>query len=221
MNLSRTLKKILQSAFHFILYLTLAGFLLVGLLRISMLLSARPRTYLPEQVPSAPAALVLGAGLNRDGSPGVVLRDRVRTAVELYFDGRVHKLLMSGDNSTEFYNEPGAMQEYALSLGVPEEDIVLDYAGRRTYDSCYRAQTIFGLNRVIVVTQAFHLPRALFLCNAFQIDSVGVPADEANYHLRYYTFWWVREILASINAYWDVYITQPKLILGNSEPIFP
>jgi SanA protein len=217
----KTLKKILQTAFHLFLYLTLASFLLTGLLRIGLLLSTRPRIYLPEDVPTAPAALVLGAGLNRDGSPGVVLRDRVRTAAELYFDGRVKKLLMSGDNSTEFYNEPGAMQEYAVSLGVPEADIVLDYAGRRTYDSCYRAQAIFGLERVIVITQAFHLPRALFLCNAFQIDADGVPADDANYRLRYYTFWWVREILASINAFWDVYLIQPDPILGDPEPIFP
>ena len=217
----KTLKKIIRSLFHFSLYLILSSFLLAGLLRIGLLVFARPRTFIPEQAPEAPAAIVLGAGLNRDGSPGVVLRDRVRTAVELYFDGRVEKLLMSGDNSTENYDEPGAMRDFALSLGVPEEDIVLDFAGRRTYDSCYRAQAIFGLDRAIVITQAFHLPRALFLCNAFQIDADGVPADDANYRLRYYTFWWVREILASINAFWDVYVTQPEPILGEPVPIFP
>jgi len=217
----KTLNKILRSAFHISLYLILAGFLLGGLLRIGMLLSARSRTYLPEKVPAAPAALVLGAGLNRDGSPGVVLRDRVRTASELYFAGRVEKLLMSGDNSTEFYNEPAAMRDFAISLGVPTEDIVLDFAGRRTYDSCYRASAIFGLEQVTVITQSFHLPRALFLCNTFSIDANGVPADEANYRLRYYTFWWVREILASANAYWDVFIGQPEPILGDPEPIFP
>ncbi len=217
----KTLKKILRSAFHLGLYLVLAGFLLAGLLRIGLLLSARPRTFLPGEIPPAPVALVLGAGLNRDGSPGVVLRDRVRTAAELYFNGRVDKLLMSGDNSTEFYNEPGAMRDFAISLGVPQEDIILDYAGRRTYDSCFRARAIFGLDRAIIITQAFHLPRALFLCNAFQLESDGVPADDANYRLRYYTFWWVREILASIKAFWDVYIAQPELILGEPEPIFP
>ncbi|MFW5713219.1 MAG: SanA/YdcF family protein [Brevefilum sp.] len=217
----KTFKKILRISLHFSLYLTLAVFLLTGLLRITLLISARHQTYQPAEVQEAPAALVLGAGLNRDGSPGIVLRDRVRTAAELYFDGRVKKLLMSGDNSTEYYNEPGAMMEYAISLGVPEEDIVLDYAGRRTYDSCYRAKAIFGLDQVIIITQAFHLPRALFLCNAFEVESDGVPADDSNYRLRYYTFWWVREILASIKAFWDVYITQPELVLGEPEPIFP
>lgn len=217
----KILKKIFKKAVHFALYLTIAGFLLTGFLRIGLLLPARSNTFIPDGVPAAPAALVLGAGLNRDGSPGVVLRDRVRTAVELYFTGRVEKLLMSGDNSDEFYNEPAAMRDFAISLGVPEEDIVLDYAGRRTYDSCYRAKAIFGLDQAIVVTQAFHLPRALFLCNALEIDADGVPADDANYRLRYYTFWWVREILATIKAYWDVVVVQPELILGEPEPIFP
>ena len=216
-----TFNKILRTLLHILLYLTLAGFLLAGALRIGLLLSARSHTYLPEGIQPAPAALILGAGLNRDGSPGVVLQDRVRTAVDLYFRGKVEKLLMSGDNTSENYNEPGAMRDFAISLGVPEEDIVLDYACRRTYDSCYRANAIFGLNQVIVITQAFHLPRALFLCNAFQMDADGVPADDANYRLRFYTFWWVREILASIKSYWDVFIQQPELILGKPEPIFP
>lgn len=186
-----------------------------------MLIHGRPNTHLPQNAPEAPVALVLGAGLNRDGSPGVVLRDRVEMAASLYFSGKVDKLLMSGDNSSQFYNEPGAMRTYALSLGVPEEDIVLDYAGRRTYDSCYRARAIFGVDQLVVVTQAFHLPRALFLCNAFEIDATGVAADDANYNRRGYIFWWTREILASTVAVWDVYISQPEPILGSPEPIFP
>ena len=186
-----------------------------------MLIQSRSKTYLPESVPEAPVALVLGAGLNRDGTPGVVLRDRVDTAAGLYFSGKVEKLLMSGDNTSQFYNEPGAMKTYAQSLGVSEEDIVLDYAGIRTYDSCYRAREIFEVNNLIVVTQAFHLPRALFLCNAFEINATGVAADDANYNRQGYIFWWTREILASSVAFWDVYITQPEPVLGKAEPIFP
>lgn len=195
--------------------------MITGLLRVGMLVYSRPKTFLPGEVPEVPVALVLGAGLNRDGTPGLVLRDRVRTAVELYFSGKVDKILMSGDNTSENYDEPGAMQEFALSLGVPETDIVLDFAGRRTYDSCYRAGAIFGLDQIIIVTQAFHLPRAVFLCNAFDIEANGVPADDANYRLRSYTYWWVREVLASVKAYWDVFIIHPQPILGEPEPIFP
>lgn len=215
------LKKIVKILFHSLIYFVLAGFLLTGLMRAGMLLFAAPKTFLPAEVPNAPIALVLGAGLNRDGTAGIVLQDRVEKAAELYFAGKVEKLLMSGDNSTEYYDEPGAMREHALSLGVPDEDIVLDFAGRRTYDSCYRAKAIFGVDDLIVVTQAFHLPRAIFLCNAFDIRVTGVPADEANYRLRSYTYWWSREVLASVYAYWDVLIAHPTPILGAPEPIFP
>jgi SanA protein len=215
------IRKFFRFTLHLCLYGVIGGFFIIGLLRTGILIQGRSMTYLPADVPAAPVALVLGAGLNRDGSPGVVLRDRVRTAAELYFAGKVDKLLMSGDNTSMFYNEPGAMQEYALSLGVPQVDIVLDFAGRRTYDSCYRAKAIFGIEELIVVTQAFHLPRALFLCNAFDIDASGVAADDANYNRRSYTFWWVREILASGVAFWDVWIAQPVPILGDPEPIFP
>jgi len=217
----RTVQRIFRVIIQIALYSALAGFLLIALLRVGMLLSARPKTFLVADVPDAPVALVLGAGLNWDGSPGLVLSDRVQKAADLYFSGKVEKILMSGDNSAENYNEPGAMEEYALSLGVPADDIVLDYAGRRTYDSCFRAKAIFGLDQVIVVTQAFHLPRALFLCNAFDVQADGVPADEAYYRRSSYTFWWVREIFASLKAYWDVYIGHPEPVLGEPEPIFP
>ena len=216
----KTLRKCLCFFIHAILYISFGAFFLIGLLRVGMLIFSDSKTYLPEDVTDAPVALVLGAGLNRDGTPGVVLQDRVEKASELYFAGKVEKLLMSGDNSTEYYNEPGAMLEYALSLGVPEEDIVLDYAGRRTYDSCYRAKEIFGVDELIVVTQAFHLPRAVYLCSAFDIETTGVPADDANYNRSSYTFWWVREIFASLKAYWDVYFLHPQPILGDPEPIF-
>ena len=112
-------------------------------------------------------------GLWRNGTPTPVLQDRIETAADLYFAGKVEKLLMSGDNRFIYYNEPGAMREYAISLGVPEEDIVLDYAGRRTYDTCYRAKAIFGLEKAILVTQAFHMPRALYTCNQLGVESPG------------------------------------------------
>ncbi len=206
---------------HALVYLMIGGYLLTGTLRIGMLIFARSRTYLPESAPDAPVGLVLGAGLNRDGTPGVVLQDRVRTATELYFDGKVKKLLMSGDNVSEYYDEPGAMKEFALSLGVPEEDIILDFAGQRTYDSCFRARVIFGLDQLTIVTQAFHLPRALYICNAFGIETNGVLADDVNYPRRSYNFWWFREVLASVNAYWDIYIAHPQPILGEPISIFP
>jgi SanA protein len=138
--------------------------ILAATARIYIVISTHPYIYPLKDQPQAQIALVFGAGLRRDGSPTAILRDRVQSAVELYKSGKVKKLLMSGDNSYLDYNEPGAMREYALSLGVPETDIVLDYAGRRTYDSCFRALNIFGIKSAILVTQAFHLPRAVYTC---------------------------------------------------------
>ena len=126
----------------------------------------RPLVFNPNQeVPTADVAIVFGAGLRRDGRPAAVLHDRVVTAVELYQNGTVKKLLMSGDNRFEYHNEPGAMRNLAVELGVPDEDIVLDYAGRRTYDTCYRAKEIFEVRNAVLVTQRFHLDRALYLCD--------------------------------------------------------
>src|SRR5512136_2107527 len=118
-------------------------------------------------------AIVFGAGLTRSGEPTAALYDRVATAVDLYRRGLVSKLLLTGDNRVVTYNEPEAMRRTAMKLGVPDEDLVLDYAGRRTYDSCYRAREIFGVKRAVLVTQGFHLDRAIYLCDAFGIDSLG------------------------------------------------
>jgi len=127
---------------------------------------------------------------------------------------------MSGDNRFVDYNEPEAMRQYALRLGVPDADIVLDYAGRRTYDTCYRAKQIFEVDSAILVTQGFHLPRALFLCNSFGLKAVGVEANNYYYLKRLRLVWGIREMLATTQALWDVYVAHPVPVLGEPEPIF-
>ena len=164
-------------------------------------------------------AIVFGAGLTRSGEPTPALYDRVATAVDLYRRGLVNKLLLTGDNRFVNYNEPEAMRRTAERLGVPNEDLVLDYAGRRTYDSCYRAHEIFGVDHAILVTQAFHLDRALYLCDSFGIDSIGVVADRRNYTQTSQTWWSIREAAASVAAWLDVNITRPTPVLGPSLPI--
>ena len=166
-------------------------------------------------------AVVFGAGLWRDGSPTPVLRDRVATAAKLYKSGKVEKLLMSGDNRTIEYNEPGAMRAYAKQLGIPDEAIVLDYAGRRTYDTCYRARDIFDVKEAILVTQGFHLPRALYICRALGVPAVGVPADQREYRRRSMNFWKARELVATLVAFWEVNVSHPVPVLGSPEPIYP
>lgn len=184
-----------------------------------MLQSASKRIYTEETVPSSRTAIVFGAGLTAEGEPTSVLQDRVATAANLYASGKVEKILMSGDNRFLNYNEPGAMKTFGLQLGIPEEDIVMDYAGRRTYDTCYRAKEIFQLSEVILVTQQFHLSRALYTCNTLGLDAVGVSADRRTY--RDSGYWGIREIPASLIAFIQVYLTQPEPVLGDLEPIFP
>jgi len=197
------------------------GLLVLLVPRLLTALYARTRVYTADEVPPRRAAIIFGAGLQRDGSATPILRDRVAAAAELYFSGKVEKLLMSGDNRFVDYNEPGAMRAYALSLGVPGDAIVLDYAGRRTYDTCYRAKAIFGLTEAILVTQSYHLPRALYLCNQLGVDSLGVEADLRVYRKSSVLYWNMRELIAAAAALWDVNISHPVPMLGDPEPIFP
>ncbi|MGB9669165.1 MAG: SanA/YdcF family protein [Anaerolineales bacterium] len=183
--------------------------------------SIKSSIYSFDDVPDHKVAIVFGAGLNRIGQPTTVLRDRVEIAALLYKKGKVAKLLFSGDNRTDNYNEPLAMQNYAISLSVPKEAIVLDYGGRRTYDTCYRAKVIFGVDEAILVTQSFHLPRALFTCQKIGIAAVGVSSNVHFYKAVTQFYWNLRETMATINALIDLNITHPKPLLGKPEPIFP
>lgn len=171
-----------------------------------------------ERVPPRPVALVLGAGLWPDGSLTPILTDRVATAAELYREGKVEKLLCSGDNRRVDYNEPQAMKDYAVRLGVAEEDVVLDYAGRRTYDSCYRARAIFGVDDPLVVTQRFHAARSVYTCQALGLDAVAVTADRRVYSSEQ-VIWKTREYMALVLAWWDVNVRHPVPVLGEREPI--
>lgn len=162
-------------------------------------------------LPENHVALVFGAGLNRAGGPSAMLYDRVATASLLYNAGKVKKLLMTGDNSTVNYNEVEVMRQTAISLGVPDDDIVLDYAGFNSWDSCYRARDVFGLQSATLVTQKFHLPRALFGCNHLKVQSVGVVADRQSYSTAYNE---AREYLGITGMAWRILINDKPKFLG-------
>ncbi len=178
-----------------------------------------PKIYTVEDAPSARVAVVFGARVYPSGRLSAMLMDRVETAVQLYHDGKVEKLLLSGDNSSPYYNEPDAMAAYALGRGVPAENIQTDYAGLRTYDTCYRAQAIFGLEDAILVTQRFHLPRALFTCEQLGLDVNGVAADQRDYHPRSIAWSEMREVPATVMALVDVIRRQPPMFLGDPIPL--
>src|SRR5512139_669692 len=213
-------KRVLRFLGRFILFLGIFGLLVLVLPRAVTSIYSLNRIYQEQDAPPSRVAIVFGAGLRRDGTPTPILRDRVETAADLYFDGKVEKILMSGDNRFEYYNEPESMRQYALSLGVPDAAIALDYAGRRTYDTCYRAEAIFGASEALLVTQKFHLPRALFLCNALGLKSSGVEADNIRYRKISLLIWNVREQIATVGAFIDVYWSNPVPVLGDPEPLF-
>lgn len=181
---------------------------------------ARKRMHTVKTSPKKRVAIVFGAGLWQDGSPTPVLQDRISTAADLYFAEKAEKLLMSGDNRFVDYNEPQAMKDYAMELGVPAEDIVLDYAGRRTYDTCYRANYIFDLQEALLITQKFHLPRTIYTCSRLGIRGEGVIANKRVYSLKSIYYWNLRELPATLIAFLQVHFTRPEPVLGEKEPIF-
>ena len=144
--------------------------------------------------------IVLGAAVFPDGTPTTILKDRIQVAADLYKAGVAPKIIMSGDNQSdrETYNEVFNMKRYAVEeLGVPSEDVFCDHAGLNTYDSMYRAYHVFGAQRIVVVTQTYHLYRALFDAASFHMEAVGVPADLRTY--LYQTYYDAREVLARVS----------------------
>ena len=172
----------------------------------------------PEEAPRAQCAIVLGARVTRDGTPFPMLTDRLATGVRLYELGKVDKLLLSGDHGQKSYDEVNAMLDYVLARGVPAEDIFTDHAGFDTYDTMYRARDVFLVESAIVVTQGYHLSRAVYIAKTLGLDAVGVGADLQTYKhpLRNET----REVFARVKAVIQLHVTHatPKY-LGPTIPI--
>ena len=125
--------------------------------------------------------IVLGCGVNADNKPSDMLSDRLKVAISLYKNGAAPKIIMSGDHGREYYDEVNVMKQFAIDNGVPSEDVFMDHAGFSTYESIYRLRKIFEAKRVIIVTQEYHLYRALYLAKRFNIEAVGVSADLQSY----------------------------------------
>ncbi len=175
----------------------------------------------PAQVPAERVAIVFGAGVLPNGSPTPMLADRVEAAVQLYQMGRVKKLLMTGDNSRTDYDEVSVMQRYASDRGVPAADITLDYAGFSTYESCYRAREIFGVTQAVVITQQFHLSRAVYTCRQLGVNAIGLGTpDWGRYGDGVMKSYSTREALATVKAVLEVNLIRPQpTFLGQFEGI--
>ncbi len=186
-----------------------------------------PVTYSAEEYLAAPAssnttpriAIVFGARVYSRERLSAMLRDRVDTAIDLYYAGKVDMLLLSGGQNGLEYDEPGAMMAHALERGVPAGAIQPDYGGRRTYDSCYRAAHIFQVEQAVLVTQEFHLPRALLLCDNLGVEVVGVKADRRDYAPRSIAWSETREIPALLAALLDLVRRPLPPILGEPIPL--
>lgn len=155
-----------------------------------------------ELVGEVDCALVLGAGVRDDGTPSGVLQDRLDEALAVWRDGRVKRILVSGDHASPSYDEPNAMRAYLEAHGVPPSVIFMDHAGLDTYSSVWRARHVFGARSVIVVTQRFHLPRAVWVARSLGMEAEGRAAD----HHLYRAIIWLefREILSRSKAFVDV-----------------
>lgn len=170
-----------------------------------------------DNVPSAQVAIILGAYVTPDGQLCDMLKDRVDTGVELYKSRKVKKLLLSGDHGKVRYDEVNNMRKYAESLGVPTEDIFMDHAGFSTYESIYRASEIFKVQSAIIVTQKFHLPRAMYIAKSLGLNATGVVSDRHIYYgAEVYEY---REVPARLKAFVQVNTYAKPTFLGTEIPI--
>lgn len=160
--------------------------------------------------------LVLGAGVWGD-SPSPMLKDRLDKAIELYKNGVASKIIMSGDHGKQEYDEVNIMKKYAIDSGVKSEDIFMDHAGFSTYDSVYRAKEVFSAKRIIIVTQEYHLSRALYIAKQLDIDAVGVSAIKTKYNGQLYRE--LREILARDKDFIKCIFKPKPTYLGDVIPV--
>jgi vancomycin permeability regulator SanA len=191
----------------------LAGMGIVGLAAVLgsvrfVRATAAGHIYSESDVPAAPVALVLGAKVFSDGTPSPFLTARLDLAKRLYDAGRVEMIIVSGDNSAPEYDEPAAMHDYLIRAGVPESKLIIDTVGFDTYESCVRAWQVFNVSRLIMITQSYHLPRAVATCRALGIDAMGVGDDSARQHPRSWRRGVIRDQLACLKTIVDL-VTRP------------
>lgn len=216
----KTKKKLLWNLFCWVLALAILGIGALTLVDASMRLSSGKRILSPEaaaELEDVDCILVLGCLVHDSGRPSDMLSDRLRRSVDLYDRGAAPKLLMSGDHGREDYDEVDAMKRYAVDAGIPSEDVFMDHAGFSTYESLYRARDVFQAKTVLIVTQEYHLYRALYIAKRLGLEAWGVSSD-------YHTYWGqsmreVREVLARVKD-WAICIFQPlPTYLGEPVPI--
>lgn len=213
------LKKLLK-AIRALTWIALLGLVLLVITNLWVVFSTKGQLYNDiKLVPKNDVALVLGTS-NRlsDGTPNPYFRLRIERAAELYKAGKVKHIIVSGDNSSQYYNEPQKMRDALIILGIPSGAITLDYAGLRTLDSIVRGKKIFGQEKITIITQPFHAYRALFISNYYKMDAIAMATDKLPENISISVQ--LRELFARPLAVWDLYIIKkaPKH-LGKKEQL--
>ena len=182
-NEDRRMKKLIKKAFITLIVLGVAGIVCLAGVNTYMIKSTEKRILTQEEAAAlgADCILVLGAGVHPDGNPSNMLEDRLLRGIELYDAGASQKLLMSGDHGRKNYDEVNVMKQFAVARGVPSEDVFMDHAGFSTYESMYRARDIFQVKKIVIVTQRYHMYRALYVARAMGMEAYGVASDPRTY----------------------------------------
>lgn len=215
----RKMKKKILKILKYIFYI----FILLGILILSLNIfvkwTTKSKILEREEIASIEqidAIVVLGAGV-RGKNPSPMLEDRLLEAISLYEDGVSPKIIMSGDHGTKYYDEVNVMKNFAMEKGVPSENIFMDHAGFSSYDSIYRAKEIFGVKKIVLVTQKYHLYRALYIAKQLGIEAYGVSADPRTYVGQ--TKREIREILARNKDFFKCILKPESARLGDTIPI--
>lgn len=216
-NQKKSIRKGFLYMLSILIILATAGGLLLLFANLSVYLSSKDRILTEKEatkLEDVDCILVLGAGVKKDGSPTHMLEDRILEGVSLYKLGASDVMIMSGDHGTEYYDEVNCMKNYAIEQGVASEDIFMDHAGFCTYDSMYRASHIFGIKRMIIVTQDYHMYRAIYDARKLGIDAYGVVSNPREYQGQTYRD--IREILARFKDYFLCIKKNEAQIMGET-----
>ena len=206
----------------FTLIMLFISFLGIYFINIHIIKSSQGFIYSDvKRLPEKTAVLVLGAQVY-EGELSVVLEDRVNAGVDIYLAGKVKKIILSGHHGKQNYDEVNTMRKYILTKfpQISQQDIFMDHAGFDTYDSVYRAKEIFEANNLIIVTQNFHISRAVFLARNLGVDAVGFSVSEDKYNIVLRNQWKVREYLARVKAFFNILLGAKPTYGGEKIPVF-
>ncbi len=214
-------KKILISFFSFA-GLCVAVCILIIAVNIYIVNTTNTQIYSHKEISQIPKSdydcvIVLGAGVRADNSVSDILRDRLDTSIMVYNSGLISKILMSGDHGRENYDEVNVMKKYAIDAGIDSSNVFMDHAGFSTYETIYRARDIFDVDKALIVTQKYHLHRALYIAKSLGLEAIGVSADLHNY--RYQTQRDIREYAARVKEFFNLLIKPEPTYLGEIIPV--